>query len=219
MSDQRVTGPIRKINSSSRSMTGAVPSFGVFESALERDMMEILRFDQNVLRFTPQPLTIEFRDAVGKTRRYTPDGLIEFKSETQMSPILYEVKFRADFRKDWRTLMPKFRAAKKYCVDRNSRFEVFTEREIRTPYLANARFLWPFRERTFSPELKEQVLSVLWDLEQADPELLLYALRNDPTNRAALIPVVWNLVASGAIGCDLDQPLTMRSPIWPKEAF
>lgn len=211
--------PVRDIGISTRSMTGTVPSMGKYESSLERDLMEILRFDPDVERFTPQPLTIEYYDQSGKLHTYTPDGLIHFKSNLSLyiTPILYEVKYRADFRKEWKTLLPKFRAAKAYCLNHGWRFQIFTEREIRTPFLNNVKFLWSYLNQAPSPEKKVRVLQVLNDLDEADPDLLLCALCNDPMNRARMIPVIWHLIATGTIGCDLNLPLTMRSRIWTKE--
>lgn len=211
--------PVRDILPNNRSVTGIVPAFGKYESSLERDLMEILRFDSNVEAFTPQPLIIEYTDREGKKRTYTPDGLIQFKQAGALStvPVLFEVKYRADFRKDWKLLLPKFRAAKALCIARGWRFEVFTEREIRTDYLANVRFLWPYLERKIDAQTKLQILQTLWDLDEADPDLLLCALCHNEANRARLIPALWHLIATSAIGCDLDTPLTMRTPIWPQE--
>lgn len=207
--------PVRKILPNARSVTGNVPDFGAYESTLERDMMEILRFDPQVEHFQPQPLTILFHDKNGKKRQYTPDGLVHFKNGSKLGllPILYEVKFREDFRKNWRELMPKFRAAKEYCRNYGYRFEVFTETDIRTPYLHNARFLWEYVSRKPSPAIAAHVLNILADLEEANPNFLLCALCSDKMNRAQYIPVIWHLVAIGAISCDLDQPLTMRSTL------
>ncbi|SHN23194.1 TnsA endonuclease C terminal [Pseudomonas asturiensis] len=177
--------------------------------------MEILRFDLRIEGFVAQPLAVEYIDSTGRKRSYTPDGLIRFKAAPyQIEPVLFEVKFREDFRKNWRTLAPKFRAAKNYCKALGWRFEVFTEREIRTPYLANVKFLWPYLAREPSADAKALILKTLWDLDEADPDLLLCALCYNLTNRARMIPAVWHLIANGAIGCDLDHPLTMRSPIW-----
>lgn len=207
--------PIREIGISTRSVTGVVPSLGRYESSLERDLMEILRFDHRVESFVAQPLTIEYIDDVGRNRSYTPDGLIHFKTSSHRpQSVLFEVKFREDFRKNWKVLIPKFRAAKNYCLGRGWRFEVFTEREIRTPYLVNVKFLWPYLAREPSVETKALILKTLWDLDEADPDLLLCALCHDAANRARMIPAIWHLVANGAVGCDLDLPLTMRSPIW-----
>lgn len=208
--------PVREIGVSTRGVTGSVPSFGRYESSLERDLMEILRFDPHVERCTPQPLTIEYLDRDGRTRSYTPDGLIHFKADSGLhqAPVLFEVKYREDFRKDWKILLPKFRAAKAYCFSQGWRFEVFTEREIRTPYLENVKFLWPYVERVPTPELRSRILQTLSDLDEADPDLLLCALCHDAGNRARMIPSLWHLVAVGAIGCDLNTRLTMRSLLW-----
>jgi hypothetical protein len=193
---------------------------GAYESTLERDMMELIRFDRTVRQFTPQPLTISYTTSDGAERRYTPDGLIHYKNATPHEPsILYEVKFRVDFRNDWKTYLPKFRAAKAYCQEQGWVFRVFTEVEIRTNYLMNARFLWPYLSRKVDPALRAHVLTVLWDLNEADPDFLLHALSSLPNGRAHLIPVLWHMIAIGEIGCDLDQRLTMASRIWPmKEA-
>lgn len=214
--------PVRNIGIATRGVTGTVPSFGKYESSLERDFMEILRFEPNIERFVPQPLTLSYYDRDGKARKYTPDGLIYFKADEAveslpLTPVLFEVKYRADFRKDWKVLLPKFRAAKAHCMEQGWRFEVFTEREIRTPYLQNVKFLWAYLEQKPSPALTERILQTLWDLEEADPDLLLCALCRDATNRALLIPSLWYLIATGAIGCDLDTPLTMHSLIWPQQ--
>jgi len=209
--------PAREIGITTRSVSGVVPSMGRYESSLERDLMEILRFDYNVELFQPQPLTLSYRNKEGCSREYTPDGLIHFHSKSIEAPVLYEVKYRADFRKEWKLHIPKYRAAKALCMDRGWRFEVFTEKEIRTPYLENVKFLWSYRDRAVSSEMKKRVLQILWDLDEADPNFLLCALCRNADNRARMIPVVWYLIATGAIGCDLDVPLTMASPIWARE--
>jgi len=213
-------GPVRKISGTSRGVTGLVPGMGHYESTLERDMMELIRFDRRVRQFTPQPLTIGYRDEAGAARTYTPDGLIQFRHKDPHEPtILYEVKFREDFRESWRAYLPKFRAAKAYCRERGWVFRVYTEVEIRTAYLSNVKFLWPYVARKVDPAMRDHMLNVLWDLGEADPDFLLHALCSDPTGRARLIPVLWHMLASGDIGCDVDSKLTMNSRIWPmKEA-
>ncbi|WP_081466518.1 TnsA endonuclease N-terminal domain-containing protein [Collimonas fungivorans] len=106
--------PARKIRSGNRGVRGNVPKFGRFESTLERELMELLRFSNSVERFKPQPITIPLRWR-GRLSKYTPDGLIVFKRELRHSPILYEVKYREGYRNKWRELKPKFRAARALC--------------------------------------------------------------------------------------------------------
>jgi hypothetical protein len=215
MTKTKLGQPVRDIGISNRSVTGIVPMMGRYESALERDMMEIIRFDSSVQSFLPQPLTIEFRNKDGQKRSYTPDGLIHYKETPQyIAPTLFEVKYRKDFREQWKVFLPKFREAKAYCMDRGWRFAVFTEREIRTPYLKNIKFLWPFRDRILSLESSKLILRTLGELGDADPKLLLGRLCRDASDQAEMIPALWHLISVGAIGCDLNMPLTMRSLIW-----
>jgi TnsA endonuclease N terminal/TnsA endonuclease C terminal len=213
MNSPKTYPPARIIGKNALSVTGEMPDIGLYESTLERDLMEMLRFDQGVLRVSPQPLKIEFLGPDGQPKVYFPDGLIEFKPELGMRPILYEVKHRQDFRKNWKVLIPKFRAAKRYCADHGWQFEVYTEREIRTPYLNNVKFLYPYRERAVPEPIANWILQTLSDLIEADPDLLLCALCKDKSNRAELIPAIWHLVATDLIDCDLSKPLTMRSKI------
>ncbi|OQR35671.1 hypothetical protein BWR59_06155 [Pseudomonas sp. Bc-h] len=210
--------PVRKTNRSSRGVRGLVPSMGHYESALERDMMELIRFDRRVGSFTAQPLTISYSSIDGKACSYTPDGLITFVDQSiGGAPILYEIKYREDFRGNWRVLMPKFRAAKKYCAEVGWRFHVYTENEVRTPYLANTKFLWPFIGRSVDLAICSILLDSVLRLGMATPEILLreaLALKYD-TGR--VIPVLWHLIAVGRIGCDLQEKLTLSSRVWSAE--
>ena len=216
-----VPGPVRKIGISTRSVVGVMPDGSQFESTLERDFMELVRFDTNVKLFTPQPLVIEYSDATGKHRQYTPDGFIEYRRDIwpakEMPHFLCEIKYRADFRKQWRELLPKFRAAKQYCLERSWEFKVLTELEIRTPYLANVRFLWPYLKDLRSAEIADLILLQLSELHETDPDGLLCSLFRDRWKRAGALPDLWYLVATHQVGCDLTQPLTMKTRIWTLE--
>ena len=203
--------PARIIRSGQRGVRGSVPRFGRFESALERDLMELLRFGNDVREFYPQPMSIPYVAADGATRKYTPDGLIYFRRELEHPPVLFEVKYREDYKNSWRELRPKFRAAHQLCLEEGWKFRVFTEFHIRTSYLVNAKFLWAYKEVAPAQELSAYVLEVMEDLQEADVDVLLCALARDRWRRAELIPVVWHLVATKAIHCDLDVPLTMKT--------
>lgn len=211
------TSKVRKIGVTNRSVSGVVPDIGSFESSLERDFMELARFDSNFEQIIPQPMTIGYFDSKGVAHQYTPDGLLTHQAHLELPPILYEIKYRADFRDSWKQLIPKLRAAKSIAQERGWTFKVFTEKEIRTPYLKNVKFLWPFKQREFDEAMLNYVLSVMSDLQEADPALLSAALFSSRKNQATVIPVIWHLVAKLRIGCDLNQPLTMHSKIWTKE--
>ncbi|MGO9601981.1 MAG: heteromeric transposase endonuclease subunit TnsA [Candidatus Binataceae bacterium] len=198
-----------------------MPDGSQYESSLERDFLELIRFDRNVRVYVTQPTRIEYTDATGRRRTYIPDGFIEYRRDglpaREMPHALCEVKYREDFRASWRDQLPKFRAAKGYCKERGWEFKVFTEREIRTPYLKNVRFLWSYRSYPYDSTLSTEILDKLQDLRETDPQALLCSMFRDKWNRAAALPTLWRLVADFLIGCDLSQPLTMKSRIWTVE--
>src|SRR5579859_6676456 len=146
--------PVRKIGVQSRSVTGTLPEGGRYESSLERDFMLLVQFDPAIDTYTPQPLTLRYRGLDGETHRYTPDGLIHWRQDRPIHhdsrPILVEIKYRQAFSGEWRNWRRKARAAHEYALDRGWMFCIYTEREIRTPVLENARFLLPYRRRSTS---------------------------------------------------------------------
>jgi len=189
-----------------------------FKSTLQQDMMEFVGFHAQVSRFTPQPpFTISYKSTSGGVQEYTPFGLIEFIPEMMLGPILFDVMYRSDFRAGWRSLMPKFRAAKQFCLGRCWQFHVYTENEIRTPFLNNMRFLKRYKDCIPEPEQKRKMLEMLWDLSSTPIDVFLACFYSDKTYQAKLIPYVWNLLYKGAIGCDIDSSLTMTSRIFPLE--
>ena len=211
--------PVRNIGMNSRSVTGKVPGFGIYESTLERDFMELLRFESYVETFTAQPVTIEYRNSDGQVRSYTPDGLVQFKSiqGATKPPLLYEIKYLADFRKDWRVLLPKFRAAKSFAHSNHWTFEVFTESHIRGVYFRNIKFLWPYKQLDIDDSRIHLVLDRLADLQETDVSLLLCTLSHDKIKHAQFIQVVWHLISNFRVGCDLNEPINMYTNIWSLE--
>lgn len=202
----------RQIGMTTRSVSGIVPGLGPYESTLERDLMEIIRFEGAFESFLAQPVKIQYPGQGGrKMRTYTPDGLIHFKPSLARKPLLYEVKFRENFREKWRELMPAFRAAKSYCESIGWEFRVFTEVEIRTPFLKNAKFLWPFKELDSDTAMVETLMSKVND-DGITVEALLDQI--DEVDRTLFIPPLWNLVANRVIHCDLNHTLSLKSLLW-----
>src|SRR5262245_42042068 len=216
--------PVRIIPKNHRSVTGFVAS-GVnanqaaFESALERDFMLLVEFDPDVLSYEEQPVRIDYLSADGRARHYTPDILVTYRqtstSTTPKPPLLVEIKYRRDLFECWRELKPKFRAARRYAKERGWIFKIVTDVEIRTPYLKNVKFLRQFQRRSINPADINLLLQKISDLQSTDPESLLSAICPEAHDRAQLLPALWHLIVRRSIGVDLNQPLTMQSPIWP----
>lgn len=211
--------PIRKIPKNYRNVTGVAASSKAvgaaqFESTLERDFLALLEFSPEVERFEVQPLKIEWRDKQGGPRSYTPDVLVEFKADTGRIPWLCEVKYRADLKKNWDELHPKFRQGIRLARQNGWRFRLVTEVEIRTNHLTNIRFLAPFKFRNIPEASAEQLLSLLRSVQQITPTELIQSLASDAGSQAEWLPVLWHLMAHHRIGADLEIEMTMDSPIW-----
>ena len=211
---------VRKIGINCRSMTGREGFSGQqYESALERDLLDLLAFDLNVDYCESQPIRLHYDRADGARLPYTPDVLVHYRRDISpakdMPHLLVEVKYREEYRDRFRELRQRFRAARQYARERGWRFCVFTEREIRTPYLKNARFLRPYRDHNPDPERERTLINHLNSLVEATPTELLKNYAGNPNERACLLTVLWKLVADFRIQVDLMEPLTMQSRLRP----
>lgn len=210
---------VRKIGVNSRSITGRQGFSGQqYESALERDLLDILAFDLNVEGYEVQPLRLYYQGTDGEIHPYTPDVLIRYRRDIlparDMPHLLVEVKYREEYCDRFRELRERFRAARRYARERGWQFRVMTEREIRTPYLGNARFLRPYRDLPDDPEREALILERARVLGETSPATLTESLTDDRFEQAQLLSVIWKLLADFHIGADLMQSLGMRSRIW-----
>lgn len=217
---ERTLNGVRRIPINVRSLTGTVNG-QEFESSLERDLLLLAHWDNEVAWYQSQPVRIEYLDPHGKLRSYTPDLLISYRSiqypnqpSVSRKPLLCEVKYRKDFAEQWKVLKPKFRAARVYAKVNGYEFRVLTEREIRTEYLKNVQFLWSYRFAPFHQQHLEQLKAALCEIGEAAPATLLDACYLDKTLRGEAQWTLWCMIARGWIKCDLHKPLTMQTRIW-----
>ena len=211
---------VRKIGINCRSMTGREGySSQQFESALERDLLDLLAFDLNVDHCEAQPLRLHYVGDNGEQRPYTPDILIHYRRDISpakdMLHVLAEVKYREEYREKYHELKQRFRAARRYAKERGWRFCVFTEREIRTPYLGNARLLRPYRDHAPDPLREHALIERLASLKVTTPSELLQVFAADTVERARYLAVLWKLVSEFRIQTDLTEKITMQSQLRP----
>lgn len=215
MSRLRTHSPARKLRNSHRALTGKVNleagGMAGFESSLERDLLLILDFDRTVLSVKEQPFSLtHIQDA--SVRRYTPDVMAEY-DRAAMSTVVYEVKPIEKLRADWASLRPAFKAAVAHCRFREWQFKIVTERHIRTPYLANVKFLRRYRDLAPLLVRQAQLRYTATALGPTTPQGLLAAAYWPKEEQAQAIPALWQMVAAGEFDIDLTQPLSMRMPI------
>ncbi|WP_239988687.1 TnsA endonuclease N-terminal domain-containing protein [Paramagnetospirillum kuznetsovii] len=212
--------PVRKIGLCYRSVSGRVPMGqgrpGVqVESTLERDFALLCRFDSAVVGIEEQPVRIEYDDADGRARSYVPDFLVTYRGGRPV-PRLVEIKYSTDPMLVSGQLDGRFAAARTYARRQGWRFQVVTEREIRTPRLENATFLLPFRGRPVAAGLREALRSVL---RKGGPNSVA-SLADEVAaalglSRPEVLPSLWTLVAEFEVTADLDCPLTMSALVTP----
>lgn len=217
--------PTRKIRPSNRSLTGQVISeknkrMHEFESSLERDYLSILEFDGLVESYCEQPVCVEYEHE-GILRKYTPDIIVFYRTDIDivknLKPTLIEIKYREDLKEHWKEWRPKFMAALRYASNKGWRFKILTEKEIRTDYLWNVKFLLNYRKPHVS-EIDEGdfklVLQTVSKLGLTSPQEVLLAAARDTWKRAELLYVLWYMVAHYFIQCDINRKLTMDTEIW-----
>lgn len=210
--------PMRRIPKNYRNVTGIAAhrkseGQAMFESTLERDFLTLLAFDPNVTSFEVQPVQIMWSDLLGKSHCYTPDVMASFAQPEKT--ILYEVKYRSELREDWNLLRPKFKAAHHYARSRDWHFKLITDAEIKTPYLENAKFLLPILRQMVPTSIsQEKLLLHLNRLHMSTPAILVSQLSESEWGQAEFLSILWYLIGTKKIGCDLQQKITMNSAIW-----
>jgi hypothetical protein len=215
---ERTSEGVRRIPLNVRSLTGSVQG-QEFESSLERDLLLLVHWDNEVDWYQSQPLRIDYFDCDNYSRNYTPDLLISYKNQRSddlagKRPLLCEVKYRADLAKDWKILKPKLKAAREYSKSNGYEFRIFTEREIRTPYLKNVQFLWSYKFAHFHQHHYEKLHLTLEEIGETDITTLLECCYSSQTLRSEALWTMWCMIARHWVQCDITIPLKMNTRIW-----
>ncbi len=223
--------PKRTIKPSHFSVTGYFPSAkngGVHqaESSLEQDFMMLLEFDDCVARYGVQPITNHWKTDEGHLRKYTPDVVVLYHMNLDLSPkylpTLFEVKPASDLKHEWTKMKPKYRAAMAWARANGFRFKFITDKQIRTSYLDNVRFLTRYSERAmpqyeaYDPTRHLLLRETLRKIGVSTPRQLIESASSDKSYQLVLIPMLWQMMHIGVIQADLHKPLNMKSPIWLK---
>ncbi len=208
--------PARKIRANTRSVTGKFPSLKTntshhYESSLERDYISLLEFDRTVASFSMQPVTITYSQE-DKMARYTPDVAVHYLVECNLKPLLVEIKHAAELVEKQDYLRPKFLAAEKYASDNGYEFKVITEKEIRTDYLFNVRFLAGYLRGSIESKFIAIIMSEINKHGSITPFQLTSSL--DKEISAYVLFALWQMLATRILQCDLQHKLNMNTRIW-----
>lgn len=191
--------------------------------ALWRDFLTILCFDWNpdfctwfpfeetrMARVGPPLLLIYFREDITPARHMKPllctvatrEGALSGKD---INAVVYDSSIASQWRQD-------ARIARSNGWD----FRIFTEREIHSSYLANAKTFLPYRHSCkMNWEHNDLLSRAMGQLRYCDIETLLTACSDDEATRERLKITLWEMILCGyGIDCDATAPLTQSSPIW-----
>ncbi len=189
------------------------PESAAFESPLERDFYVLLDFNPAVARVEVQPVRIEYLAPDGRKTHYTPDALIFHTPESGLNPVLCEVKPHAELAQEWEKLRPRFKAAVRHCRHEGWVFHIYTDREIRTPYLENVRFLRGYVEMAPNEIKRTLVRRHVGQHDYSTIGEVLAALCPVMTDRGPWLSLIWHMIATAELDADLDQPLAYATPV------
>lgn len=179
--------------------------------------MIMLEFDDTVKSFEEQPVKVPVIVNGKKVKPYVPDILITYfpaSSGEVPRPVLGEVKLNSYLQKHEAKYAPKFAAASHYCEEQCWEWRIFTENEIRTPYLDNLKFLREYHNAMPDQALIDQVINYLHNMrDSVTVESLLHGLCKTENDKLYLVPTIWQLITAKRITVDLQLPLTMKSKL------
>jgi hypothetical protein len=212
--------PVRKIGMSRRSITGkrtTQKNTGIlqFESALERDLLTILEFDDTIAEVGVQPVKIFYEREDGFSTRYTPDVMIKYHQSLDKKPVIYEVKYAAELEEKKAEYAARFNAAERYASENGYEFKIITEIEIRTDHLWNIKFLSPFRDNDIQQEYAGMILACFGHEPKPTPKAILNTVGQQIS--AEVLRTIWELLAAKLLYCDLNERINMHTILWKNQ--
>lgn len=214
---------VRAIKPTRRSVSGCLPFRGAggipFESLLERDFLRRMRFSHRVESVIAQPVAVSFIDSRGCTQTYTPDFLVHYRQplgidyQDYIKPMLVEVKPSFEWRKNWRAWFGKWKAARRYSRQEGWTFSIYDESRIRGLPLDNIHFLERFERLIFDQEDIDMVLATLKGMDVAPVHYLL-ARHFKGIYQDRGVALLWHLIATGRVECDITEPLNQYLELW-----
>jgi hypothetical protein len=188
------------------------------ESSLEADFIELMEWNKQIWGYEEQPYKIEYLDEKKKIHSYIPDFLVHYKKPFEdkgPTEIVYEIKYAKDLILNKEVLKPKFLAANEFCKKEGFGFKVITEREIRTPYLQNVKFLKKYRKRDdVHIPMIDHLMELLKEFGVTTPNELVSATSQIEEKRAMFLYALWVMVAHSMVMIDMTKKITMTSKIW-----
>ena len=198
------------------SLSGRIPYKGSsipYESTLERDLIIVHAFREDVEAIVAQPITISFVKN-GVTYKYTPDFFIKFVENVDRPSMIIEVKPHDLWQANWRDWSDKWKTMRRYCKDNGYTFRIYDESRIRNIALANIKLLMKFRNSAIDKEDQEAVLEQVQLMGTTTIDYLLTRFYTGSSLRNHGLRVVYHLLATKQLKFDLSVEISDLTEIW-----
>ena len=170
-----------------------------YASTLERDLLFVLEYEQQVIRYQEQPFQVEAVLEDNRTHKYTPDYAIW----TAQERVLVECK-PATKLGDPHT-QQQIQIGTGWSQANDWRFVVITDADLRQgERLANLKLLWRYSRLPVDAATCREYLA------RCIRKMSVLELAQEP----ACVPVVLHMIFHHYLQTDLSQPLTVHSPVW-----
>lgn len=214
--------PVRKIPVQNLSVGGKFPSrknqrLVSYESQLELAFLYHLEFSHEVSHYVEQPCKV--RSPGGSY--YIPDFLVFFKDPLR-NPLLVEIKYLKDVKKNLTRMIRKIRTLEKYALSRGYDFRLFTDRELLNERTENYRFLYNYLSPPVdAEEYQEYTRNVLNLILEKEPlrviEIARILGRGKFAETGLYLSIVWHLIAVSILWVNINEKLTSHSLVYLKK--
>jgi hypothetical protein len=210
--------PVRIIKQNRRSVTGVLNDNCDLqgtnaESSLEINFFKIARFDFDITNVEEQPFKLEFINSLGKVSRYCPDALLDHILPEKKA-ILSEVKYIDDLVEKCVDYKEKFAAAKRFALENNMIYKVFSEHDIKSPYLDNVRFFRKYRNREADFDYENAVKNIVNTTVGVTPSEVIVHLCQKAYDQDRVKRSLWRMISLGTISCDFMKIVTMTTELF-----
>lgn len=206
--------PARKIkNNYGKKNTGYFPSKkngrGIaYESLLERDYMYLLEYDDDVISYLEQPITLEYV-YLNRKRSYTPDIKVERNNKIQIIEIKPYEKLKLILEDD--KFKTKLDVAANYCLHNQFEFKIVTDMDIRNgSLLNNIMFLHRYANIDI-PAIEKLKIKNELAFQELELNILVSRFNNEDTNKIKVY--IFSMIYHKIIKTNLDKSITMNSVI------
>lgn len=180
-----------------------------YTSTIERDLLYFLEYRKSVRWYEEQPMTIEWQQADGPLRHYTPDYEIHESDIKYLAECKPVEKLNAAHAQQQREI------GKAWCEANHYQFVTYTDTELRAGHeLENLKLFWRYARLKHTSSMHEHILRItnlhtfitISELSQ----MLGMALE-------AMVPNVCCLLFHQELYMDMNKPFSVTATVWQKE--